>query len=61
VRSEEGTYDRKDMEVWRRTDKANKLNFEGTTEALTSLKDFETGGLTAPLTLLNNRFPVGRI
>jgi len=49
------------MEVWRRTDKANKLNFEGTTEALTSLKDFETGGLTAPLTLLNNRFPVGRI
>jgi branched-chain amino acid transport system substrate-binding protein len=48
-------------EVLRRADKANKLNFEGMAEALASLKDFQTGGLTAPLTLLNNRFPVGRI
>jgi branched-chain amino acid transport system substrate-binding protein len=49
------------VEVLRRADKANKLNFEGMVAALSSLKDFETGGLTAPLTLLNNRFPVGRI
>ncbi len=49
------------VEVLRRADKAQKLNFEGMVEALHSLKDFQTDGLTAPLTILNNRFPVGRI
>jgi branched-chain amino acid transport system substrate-binding protein len=49
------------VEVLKRADKAKKLDFDGMVEALHSLKDFETEGLTAPLTILNNRFPVGRI
>jgi branched-chain amino acid transport system substrate-binding protein len=48
-------------EVLRRADNAKKLNYEGMVEALGSLKNLDTGGLTAPLTLVSNRFPVGRI
>jgi branched-chain amino acid transport system substrate-binding protein len=49
------------VEVLRRAEKAKKLNYEGMVEALGSIRDMDTGGLTAPLTLLSNRFPVGRI
>jgi branched-chain amino acid transport system substrate-binding protein len=49
------------VEVLKRADKAQKLNFEGMVEGLHSLKDFQTDGLTGPLTILNNRFPIGRI
>jgi hypothetical protein len=37
------------------------LNGEGLVEAFQSLKDFDTRGLSAPLTVLNNRFPVARV
>jgi branched-chain amino acid transport system substrate-binding protein len=49
------------VEVMKRADKAGKLNYEGLVEALRSLKNFDTGGLTAPLTIKNNRFPVARV
>jgi branched-chain amino acid transport system substrate-binding protein len=49
------------VEVLRRADEAGKLDFDGMVKALRSLEDFETGGLTAPLTIKNNRFPVARI
>ena len=49
------------VETLRRADKAGKRDYEGMIEALQSLKDFDTGGLTAPLTIKNNRFPIARI
>ncbi|MEW6351804.1 MAG: ABC transporter substrate-binding protein [Thermodesulfobacteriota bacterium] len=49
------------VECLRRADKAGQLNGEGLVQALKSLKDFDTGGLSAPLTIRNNRFPVARI
>ena len=49
------------VEVLRRADKAQALNFEGMVKALHWLRDFDSGGLTAPLTIRRNRFPVGRI
>jgi branched-chain amino acid transport system substrate-binding protein len=49
------------VECLRRADKAGKLNGEGLVEAFQSLKDFDTRGLSAPLTVLNNRFPVARV
>ncbi len=49
------------LEVIRRADSAGKLNYDGMSEALKNLKDFDTGGLTAPLTCYNNSFPQARI
>ena len=49
------------VECLRRADKAGQLNAEGLVEALNSLKAFDTGGLTPPLTIKNNRFPISRI
>jgi len=49
------------VETLRRADKAGKRDYQGIVEALQSLKDFDTGGLTAPLTIKNNRFPIARI
>ncbi len=49
------------VECLKRADTAGKLNGEGVTAALQSLKDFDTGGLTPPLTIKENRFPVARI
>jgi branched-chain amino acid transport system substrate-binding protein len=49
------------VECLKRADKAGQLNGEGLVKALESLKDFETGGLSAPLTIKNNKFPVARI
>ncbi len=49
------------VETLRKADKAGKRDYQGMVEALQSLKDFDTGGLTAPLTIKNNRFPIGRI
>jgi branched-chain amino acid transport system substrate-binding protein len=48
-------------EILRKADAAGKLNYEGVTNALKSIKDFNTNGLTAPLTIYNNRFPTARI
>ncbi|MBI5248701.1 MAG: ABC transporter substrate-binding protein [Desulfomonile tiedjei] len=40
---------------------AGEFNEVGTTKALLSLKSFDTGGLTPPLTIKENRFPIARI
>lgn len=49
------------VECLRRADKAGELNSQGLVEALRSLVDFDTGGLCPPMTIRNNRFPVGRV
>ena len=48
--------------LWSASEKrtaAGELNAEGLTKVLKSLKDFDTGGLTPPLTIKENRFPSG--
>jgi branched-chain amino acid transport system substrate-binding protein len=49
------------VECLKRADKAGQLNGEGLVKALQSIKDLDTGGLTAPLTVQNNKFPVAKI
>jgi branched-chain amino acid transport system substrate-binding protein len=49
------------VECLRKADAAGELNSEALTNALKSLKDFDTGGLTPPLTIKENRFPIARI
>ncbi len=49
------------VECLKRADKAGQLNGEGLVKALQSLKDFDSGGLSAPLTIKNNKFPVARV
>lgn len=49
------------VECLRRADAAGQLNEEGVAKALQSLQDFDTGGLTPPLTIKSNRFPVARV
>ncbi len=49
------------VECLKRADKAGQLNGEGLVKALASLKDFDSGGLSAPLTIKNNKFPVARV
>jgi branched-chain amino acid transport system substrate-binding protein len=44
-----------------KADTAGRLNYEGLTEALQSIDGMSTRGLTAPLTIRNNRFPTARI
>ncbi|MBI5248458.1 MAG: ABC transporter substrate-binding protein [Desulfomonile tiedjei] len=48
-------------ETLRRADKAGELHYNGLVKALESLANFDTGGLTPPLTIKNNRFPVARV
>ena len=49
------------VECLRKADTAGELNGEGLTKVLQSLKDFDTGGLTPPLTIKENRFPIARV
>lgn len=49
------------VECLKRADKAGELNGEGLVKALSSLKDFDSGGLSAPYTIKNNKFPVARV
>jgi branched-chain amino acid transport system substrate-binding protein len=49
------------VECLRKADAAKELNGNGLINALQSLKDFNTGGLTPPLTIRENRFPVARV
>jgi branched-chain amino acid transport system substrate-binding protein len=49
------------VECLRKAEAAGELNAEGLTKALKSLKDFDTGGLTPPLTIRENRFPIARV
>ncbi|MGO9571959.1 MAG: ABC transporter substrate-binding protein, partial [Desulfomonilaceae bacterium] len=49
------------VDCLRQADAAGQLNGEGVTKALQSLKAFDTGGLTPPLTIRQNRFPIARV
>jgi branched-chain amino acid transport system substrate-binding protein len=49
------------VECLRKADTAGQLNGEGLVKALQSLRDFDTGGLTPPLTIKDNRFPIARV
>jgi len=49
------------VECLKKADKAGELTGDGLVKALCSIKNFETGGLTAPLTWKNNKFPVARV
>ena len=49
------------VECLRKADAAGQLNGDGLVNALQSLKDFDTGGLTPPLTIKDNRFPIARV
>ncbi|MFH0821453.1 MAG: ABC transporter substrate-binding protein [Pseudomonadota bacterium] len=49
------------VECLKRADKAGKLNYDGLVDALKSLNEFDTGGLTPPVSIKNNRFPIGRV
>ena len=49
------------VECLKRADKAGQLNGEGLVKALQSLKNFDSGGLSAPFTIKNNKFPVARV
>jgi len=49
------------VECLRRADRAGRLNGEGLVQEFRDIKDFDTQGLSAPLTTRNNRFPVARV
>lgn len=49
------------VDCLRQADAAGQLNGEGVTKVLQSLKGFDTGGLTPPLTIRQNRFPIARV
>ncbi len=49
------------VECMRKADSAGELNPDGLIKVLQSMKDLDTGGLTPPLTIRDNRFPVARI
>jgi branched-chain amino acid transport system substrate-binding protein len=49
------------IECMKRADKAGELNGPGLVKALQSIKDFDSGGLSAPFTIKNNKFPVARV
>ncbi len=49
------------VECLRKADAAGELNREEVANALQSIKNFSTGGLTPSLTIRGNRFPVARI
>lgn len=48
-------------ECLRRADAAGGLNRQGVANALQTIKNFDSGGLSAPWTVFNNRFPVARV
>ena len=43
-----------------KADKAGQLNGEGLVKALQSIKDFDSGGLSAPLTIKKQQIPCGQ-
>ncbi len=48
-------------ECLRRADRAGDLTGDGLVKALRSLKNFDVGGLMAPITVVNNKIPMGRV
>jgi len=49
------------VECMRRADKAGQLNREGVAKALQTIKNFDSGGLSGPYTIRNNRFPIAKV
>ena len=49
------------VEVLKRADKAGELNHEGLVKALNSIKDVDFGGIMAPVTIVDNKIPMGRV
>ncbi len=49
------------VECLKRADKAGELNGDGLVKALKSIKNLDTGGLSAPFTWKDNKFPVARV
>ena len=49
------------VECLKRADKAGDLSGDGLVKALQSIKDFDVGGLMAPITVVNNKVPMGRV
>ena len=49
------------VECLKRADKAGDLTGDGLVKALQSIKNFDVGGLMAPITVVNNKIPMGRV
>jgi branched-chain amino acid transport system substrate-binding protein len=49
------------VECLKRADKAGDLTGDGLVKALQSIKDFDVGGLMAPITVIDNKIPMGRV
>jgi len=49
------------VECLKRADKAGDLTGDGLVKALQSIKDFDVGGLMAPITVVNNKIPMGPV
>ena len=49
------------VECLKRADKAGNLTGEGLVKALQSIKSVDVGGLMAPISVVNNKIPMGRV
>jgi branched-chain amino acid transport system substrate-binding protein len=49
------------VECLKRADKAGDLTGDGLVKALQSIKNFDVGGLMAPITGVNSKIPMGRV
>jgi branched-chain amino acid transport system substrate-binding protein len=49
------------VECLKRADKAGDLTGGGLVKALQSIKNFDVGGLMAPITVVDNKIPMGRV
>jgi branched-chain amino acid transport system substrate-binding protein len=49
------------VECLKSADKAGDLTGDGLVKALQSIKDFDVGGLMAPISVVNNKIPMGRV
>ena len=49
------------VECLKRADQMGAINGDNLAKALASIKDFDVGGLMAPVTVINNKVPMGRV
>ena len=49
------------VECLKRADQMGAINGDNLAKALASIKDFDVGGLMAPVTVVNNKIPMGRV
>jgi len=49
------------VECLKRADQAGDLTGDGLVKALQSIENFDVGGLMAPITVINNKIPMGRV